>query len=113
MVEQVAISWMNGWAQDGAALAIRANNLAFHYANSNYLLFLNPDCLVYPGTLGEMLGVIDARSDVGMTSCLTRNLYGMEQAGCCRSIDALAVAGVGATPRPIVRRGQAFSEVSP
>lgn len=113
MVEQVAISWMNGWAQDGAALAIRANNLAFHYANSNYLLFLNPDCLVYPGTLGETAGHAYIGACVDHTQHLTHNSYGMEQAGCCRSIDALAVAGVGATPRPVVRRGQAFSEVSP
>ena len=73
--------------ENGANLGFsRANNLALQYAGSDYLLFLNPDCLVYPDTLVEILGVISTRSDVGMAGCLIRNPDGTEQAGCRRSI---------------------------
>jgi GT2 family glycosyltransferase len=76
--------------ENGANLGFsRANNLALRYARGDYLLFLNPDCLIYPDTLREVLSVIGTRSDVGMAGCLIRNPDGTEQAGCRRSIPTL------------------------
>ena len=73
--------------ENGANLGFsRANNLALRYARSDYFLFLNPDCLMGPDALEEVLNVIGARSDVGMAGCLIRNPDGTEQAGCRRSI---------------------------
>ena len=80
--------------ENGANLGFsRANNLALQYARGDYLLFLNPDCLIYPDTLREVLSVIGARFDVGMVGCLIRNPDGTEQAGCRRRLPSLREPG--------------------
>jgi GT2 family glycosyltransferase len=63
----------------------RANNLALPYARGEYVLFLNPDCLVRPDTIETMARVLDGRPDVGMAGCLVLNPDGSEQVGCRRS----------------------------
>jgi GT2 family glycosyltransferase len=53
---------------------------------SEYVLFLNPDCVIEPDTLEQMIRVMDAHPDAGMASCLVLNPDGTEQAGCRRFV---------------------------
>jgi len=62
------------------------NNVALPQTGGEYLLFLNPDCLVEPDTLERMLAAVESRPDVGMAGCLIRNEDGSEQTGCRRRI---------------------------
>lgn len=62
------------------------NNLVLPYATGDYLLFLNPDCLIEADTLERMLAVLEQRPDVGMAGCLILNTDGSEQSGCRRHI---------------------------
>ncbi|EXJ14008.1 glycosyltransferase family 2 protein [Imhoffiella purpurea] len=64
----------------------KANNRALPHAGADYLLFLNPDCLVGPDTLERMADFMDGRPDVGMAGCLVLNPDGTEQVACRRSI---------------------------
>lgn len=63
-----------------------ANNAALPYATGEYILFLNPDCIIQPETLGEMLAVMADHPEAGMSGCVIRNPDGSEQPGCRRSI---------------------------
>jgi len=90
-VEQVETRWGSDprlrILRNGANLGFaRANNLAFPLAESDYLLCLNPDCLVEPDTLSRMADVLDSRPDVGMAGCLVLDPDGTEQVACRRSI---------------------------
>ena len=51
-----------------------------------YVLFLNPDCIIMPGTLERMIDVIDQSSCIGMCGCVIRDPNGREQAGSRRVI---------------------------
>jgi len=62
------------------------NNKAIPQIKGDYLLVLNPDCLIQPDTLAQMIPIMDADPQVGMAGCLIRNLNGSEQAGCRRHI---------------------------
>lgn len=64
----------------------RANNRALELSGHEFILFLNPDCILAPDTLARMLALFDADADVGMAGCLIRNPDGSEQPGCRRSI---------------------------
>lgn len=64
----------------------RAANLALPYTTGEYLLFLNPDCLIRPDTLAQFLKVMNNYPQAGMAGCLVRNQDGSEQAGCRRSV---------------------------
>lgn len=64
----------------------RANNQAVPLAKGDYILFLNPDCIIKPDTLKNMMAVMDSHSEAGITGCLIRNLNGSEQAGSRRYI---------------------------
>lgn len=63
-----------------------ANNRALPLVGADRLLFLNPDCLVGPDTLGRMLAFMDTRPDVGMAGCIVRNPDGSEQVASRRTI---------------------------
>jgi GT2 family glycosyltransferase len=63
-----------------------ANNRALPMVRADRLLFLNPDCLVGPDTLGRMLAFMDARPDVGIAGCIVRNPDGSEQVASRRAI---------------------------
>ncbi len=63
-----------------------ANNCALPLVRGDRLLFLNPDCLVGPDTLGRMLAFMDTRPDVGMAGCVVRNPDGSEQVASRRAI---------------------------
>jgi GT2 family glycosyltransferase/nucleoside-diphosphate-sugar epimerase len=64
----------------------KANNRALALARYDFILFLNPDCIVQPDTLDRMLDLFEADSGIGMAGCLIRNPDGSEQPGCRRSI---------------------------
>lgn len=64
----------------------RANNIALKQAQGNYVLLLNPDCIIQPDTLTQMLDIMDANPDAGMAGCLIRNPDGTEQPGCRRAV---------------------------
>ncbi len=55
-------------------------------AGGDFVLFLNPDCLVKPEALTEMVAFMSTHADVGMSGCLIRNLNGTEQPGCRRRV---------------------------
>ena len=63
-----------------------ANNRVIPLAKGDYLLILNPDCLIRPNTLELMLQQLELHPDVGMAGCLIRNPDGSEQAGCRRRV---------------------------
>lgn len=63
-----------------------ANNRVLPRATGEYLLFLNPDCLIQPDTLERLIQIVDQHPDVGMAGCLVRNLDGSEQPGCRRRV---------------------------
>ena len=64
----------------------KANNRALPLARADHLLFLNPDCLVEPGTLARMAAFMDSRPDVGLAGCLVLDPDGTEQVACRRAI---------------------------
>jgi GT2 family glycosyltransferase len=62
----------------------KANNQGLAAARGEWLLFLNPDCVVPSGTIERMRSVLEAHPDAGMAGCLLLNPDGTEQAGCRR-----------------------------
>ncbi len=62
----------------------RGNNVALNHAEGDYILYLNPDCVVAPETIPAMLQLLQEHPDFGMAGCLIRNTDGSEQAGCRR-----------------------------
>ena len=43
----------------------RANNMAIRQTDSNYVLLLNPDTVVYPNTIRECIAFVDAHPEAG------------------------------------------------
>ena len=73
--------------EHGANLGFaKANNRALPLTHADYLLFLNPDCLVAPDTLARLAGFLDSRPEVGMAGCLVLDPDGTEQIACRRAI---------------------------
>lgn len=63
-----------------------ACNIGYQATDSDYLLFLNPDCVLAPDAISEMLKVIQQDSAVGMVGGLLVNPDGSEQGGGRRAI---------------------------
>jgi len=63
-----------------------ANNRVIPMATGEYFLILNPDCLIKPDTLENLLKQLELHSEAGLAGCLIRNLDGTEQAGCRRRV---------------------------
>ena len=61
-----------------------ANNKVLKHAQGDYVLFLNPDCLVEPATLEQVALALQSRPEAAMAGALIRNPDGSEQAGCRR-----------------------------
>ena len=60
------------------------NNKGVPYAKGRYVLFLNPDTIVYPKTLTRMIEFMDAHPDAGAASCLLINKDGEMDFNCHR-----------------------------
>jgi len=63
-----------------------ANNRTISKTSGEYILFLNPDCLVNPDTIERMIAQMKVNPDCGMSGCLVRNPDATEQAGCRRRV---------------------------
>jgi GT2 family glycosyltransferase len=61
-------------------------NIASKYFTSPYQLFINPDCLVDPLSIGTMIGTLELNPQVGMAGPLLVNTDGSEQAGGRRGV---------------------------
>jgi len=73
--------------ENGANLGFaRGSNIPLPQAKGDYLLFLNPDCIIRPDTLERMIKRMSERPDVGMAGPLILNSDGSEQAGCRRQV---------------------------
>ncbi len=64
----------------------KAANQALPMVQGNYLLFLNPDCLITAETLALFRQTMDCLPQFGMAGGLVRNLDGTEQSSCRRSV---------------------------
>ena len=67
-----------------------AVNQFINLAQSDYLLILNPDCVVDPGALTVVCAVLDADPKAGMAGCLLKNPDGSEQRGGRRRLPDLS-----------------------
>ncbi|GAB0147995.1 glycosyltransferase family 2 protein [Marichromatium sp. PS1] len=73
--------------ENGANLGFAAgNNRALPLAGAPWLLFLNPDCIVAPDTLGRMVEALEAHPEAGIAGCMVRDPDGAEQVACRRAI---------------------------
>ena len=59
-------------------------NIGLTHAVGDYVLFINPDCVVPSDAIERMCNLMQARPEVGMAGCMIRNLDGSEQVGCRR-----------------------------
>ena len=60
------------------------NNKGLPYAKGRYVLFLNPDTIVYPRTLSDMLAFMEKHPEVGAASCKLINKDGALDFNCHR-----------------------------
>ncbi len=63
-----------------------ASNIALKQAQGEYALLLNPDAVIKPDTLAQILATLVTYPEAGMAGCLLRNPDGTEQAGCRRCV---------------------------
>ncbi|OIO72239.1 MAG: dTDP-Rha--alpha-D-GlcNAc-pyrophosphate polyprenol alpha-3-L-rhamnosyltransferase [Zetaproteobacteria bacterium CG_4_9_14_3_um_filter_49_83] len=61
-------------------------NRILSFAKGKFVLFLNPDCMVKPHTVENIIRELEKKTDAGMASCLILNPDGTEQAGCRRRV---------------------------
>lgn len=61
-------------------------NRGLPHAVGEYILFINPDCVVPVGALEKMSRLMSEHPRVGMAGCMIRNLDGSEQVGCRRYV---------------------------
>ncbi|NGZ94814.1 MAG: dTDP-Rha--alpha-D-GlcNAc-pyrophosphate polyprenol alpha-3-L-rhamnosyltransferase [Nitrospira sp. WS110] len=61
-------------------------NIGSKEATGRYLLFLNPDCVLEPGSVKQLLATLEWHPDVGMVGGLLMNPDGTEQPGGRRAI---------------------------
>jgi hypothetical protein len=71
------------------------NNAVLPLTRGDYILFLNPDCIVRPDSLARMVATLAAHPNAGMAGCLIRNADGSEEKSCRRRIP---------TPRSLLGR---------
>ena len=66
-----------------------AVNQGAQFTVGEYLLILNPDCIVSPHALSHMASNLDQYSEVGVVGGLVFDFWGAEQAGCRRKDPSL------------------------
>jgi len=64
----------------------KGGNIVLPLALGEYILFLNPDCLMQSDVLERLVCKMKERPDVGMSGCLILNPDGSEQAGARRRV---------------------------
>lgn len=62
----------------------KGNNKGVPYATGRYVLFLNPDTIVYKDTLNYMIDFLDSHKEVGAASCKLINKDGQIDFNCHR-----------------------------
>ena len=62
----------------------KGNNKAVPFAKGRYVLFLNPDTIVYKDTLNRMLSFMDKNPEIGASSCKLINQNGKIDFNCHR-----------------------------
>jgi GT2 family glycosyltransferase len=70
----------------------RAINAVAPWCRGEWLLLLNPDCLLHPGALTQCLAALQAHPEAAMAGGLLRNPDGSEQRGCRRRLPRPASA---------------------
>jgi GT2 family glycosyltransferase len=68
----------------------RAVNQFLNFAHAEYLLILNPDCVLASGALAVVGAALDNDPQAGMAGCLLQNPDGSEQRGARRRLPDLA-----------------------
>lgn len=63
-----------------------AVNQFLRQARTDYLLILNPDCVVGANAVSRVCAALDADPKAGVAGCLLQNADGTEQRGCRRNI---------------------------
>ena len=61
-----------------------AVNMGVNISTKEYLLILNPDCVIRPHALERMVLILEQNSDAGVVGGLVLDFFGAEQAGCRR-----------------------------
>jgi nucleoside-diphosphate-sugar epimerase/GT2 family glycosyltransferase len=64
----------------------RAVNVGIRETSADFILLLNPDCILRPGAIACAVEAITATPDAGMAGILLRNPDGTEQPGCRRAV---------------------------
>jgi GT2 family glycosyltransferase len=82
-----------------------ATNRLLAQSCGEFVLLLNPDCLIGATTLAAMIAVFRQYPGVGMAGCLIRNLDGSEQRGCRRRIPTLESAFYRSLPSWLLNPG--------
>lgn len=94
-----------------------ANNQGFARARGRFVLVLNPDAEVRPGTLPAMVDALAARLDVGIASCRMLWPDGETQRNCCAArsylsllLDNTALGVVLSPLRARIRRREWYAD---
>jgi len=74
----------------------QTNNQAFDLAEGRYLLLLNNDTVILPGSFDVLVQFMDTHAEAGMVGCKLLNLDGSLQRSCWRQFPALQAAIVDA-----------------
>jgi GT2 family glycosyltransferase len=69
-----------------------ANNRVLPSATGEFILFINPDCVLEPATLARMIEVMQQNPQAGMAGCLLCNPDGSEQRGSRRNLPTPSTA---------------------
>ena len=73
--------------RNGANLGFSGGcNKGLPFVSGEYVLFINPDCVVRPDAIEKMLAIMESHPEAGMAGCLIRNIDGSEQVGCRRYV---------------------------
>jgi GT2 family glycosyltransferase len=80
------IQWLKNSRNRGFAVAA---NQGLRAARADFLLLLNPDCILAADTLQNMFEVLRCYPEVGMAGCRILNPDGSEQRGCRRNLPTL------------------------
>lgn len=77
------VSVINNSRNVGFSVAV---NQGFRAVQADRMLLLNPDCLLAPETVAQMVGVLDSKPRIGVVGPLLLNPDGSEQAGGRRAV---------------------------